>query len=100
MVGLANILKVGEAEKKLGTTNGVNLYAQMIEEAEGLEKIKNLLRHVDILICKKAVQILGTYWMGHATLAGLHFGGFDFPPNSGRKLGEHLNSTKKSMLIA
>ncbi|KAI3865558.1 hypothetical protein MKW98_000009, partial [Papaver atlanticum] len=40
--GLENILKVGEAEKTMGNTDGVNLYAQMIDEAEGLEKIENL----------------------------------------------------------
>ncbi|KAI3915436.1 hypothetical protein MKW92_017857 [Papaver armeniacum] len=50
--GLENILMVGEAEKNLGTTSGVNVYAQLIDEAEGLEKIKNL-----------QMKILETYWM-------------------------------------
>ncbi|XXG62918.1 hypothetical protein AAC387_Pa05g1208 [Persea americana] len=31
--GLENILKVGEAEKNLGNTSGVNHYAQIIDEA-------------------------------------------------------------------
>ncbi|KAI3833852.1 hypothetical protein MKX03_002192 [Papaver bracteatum] len=34
--GLENILKVGEAEKTIGNTDGVNLHAHMIDEAEGL----------------------------------------------------------------
>ncbi|KAG8477623.1 hypothetical protein CXB51_030407 [Gossypium anomalum] len=36
------ILWVGEAEKNLGHTGDVNLYAQLIDDAEGLEKIENL----------------------------------------------------------
>lgn len=36
--GLENILKVGEAEKNLGHTGDVNLYAQMIDDGEGLGK--------------------------------------------------------------
>ncbi|RZC76780.1 hypothetical protein C5167_000924 [Papaver somniferum] len=61
--GLENILKVGEAEKNLGTTGGVNVYAQLIDEAEGLEKIKNLKSHDNTEINEKAVKILETYWM-------------------------------------
>ncbi|KAK5786535.1 hypothetical protein PVK06_041172 [Gossypium arboreum] len=33
--GLENILKVGEADKNMDTTKGVNLYAQMIDDAKG-----------------------------------------------------------------
>ena len=61
--GLENILKVGEAEKVLGNTGGVNLYAQYIDDAEGLEKIENLQSHDNNEIYEKAVNILETYWL-------------------------------------
>ncbi|KAI3910170.1 hypothetical protein MKW92_017032 [Papaver armeniacum] len=61
--GLEGILKVGEAEKNIGTNGGVNVYAQLIDEAEGLEKIKNLQSHDNTEINEKAVKILETYWM-------------------------------------
>ena len=61
--GLENILKVGEAEKVLGNTGGVNLYAQYIDDAEGLEKIENLQSHDNNEIYEKAVKILETYWL-------------------------------------
>jgi importin subunit alpha-1 len=54
--GLENILKAGEAEE-------VNLYAQYIDEAEGLEKIENLQTHDNNEIYVKAVKILESYWM-------------------------------------
>ncbi|MBA0634001.1 hypothetical protein Godav_029747 [Gossypium davidsonii] len=41
--GLENILKVGEADKEMGMNGGINLYAQMIDECDGLDKIENLL---------------------------------------------------------
>lgn len=56
-------MKVGEAEKNLGTTGDVNVYAQMIDEAEGLEKIENLQSHDNTEIYEKAVKILETYWL-------------------------------------
>ncbi|KAJ8771828.1 hypothetical protein K2173_027005 [Erythroxylum novogranatense] len=61
--GLENILKVGEADKNLGNTGGINLYAQMIDDAEGLEKIENLQSHDNTEIYEKAVKILETYWL-------------------------------------
>jgi len=61
--GLENILRVGEAEKSLGNSGEVNLYAQMIDDAEGLEKIENLQSHDNNEIYEKAVKILETYWM-------------------------------------
>jgi hypothetical protein len=61
--GLENILKVGEAEKDLGNSNGINLYARYIDEAEGLEKIENLQTHDNNDIYEKAVKILETYWL-------------------------------------
>ncbi|KAI3696640.1 hypothetical protein L6452_29080 [Arctium lappa] len=61
--GLENILKVGEVEKNLGNTGEVNFYAQMIDDAEGLEKIENLQSHDNNEIYEKAVKILETYWL-------------------------------------
>ncbi|KAG9459516.1 hypothetical protein H6P81_004024 [Aristolochia fimbriata] len=92
--GLENILKVGEAEKNVGNTGGVNLYAQLIDEAEGLEKIENLQSHDNTEIYEKAVKILETYWLeeedelppGDAAAAaqagGFRFGG-ELPVPSG-----------------
>ncbi|XP_052298356.1 importin subunit alpha-2-like isoform X3 [Citrus sinensis] len=61
--GLENILKVGLAEMNTGTAVGdFNQYAQLVEEAEGLEKIENLRSHDDNGISEKAVEILETYW--------------------------------------
>ncbi|KAE8679275.1 Importin subunit alpha-2 [Hibiscus syriacus] len=89
--GLENILKVGEADKNLGSTGGVNLYAQMIDDAEGLENIENLLSHDNTEIYEKAVKILETYWLeeeedmkpqGDASQTGFQFGG-DLPVPSG-----------------
>ncbi|KAJ8467167.1 hypothetical protein OPV22_029719 [Ensete ventricosum] len=60
--GLENILKVGEAEKNLGATGGVNLYAQLIDEAEGVEKIENLQSHDNTEIYEKAWPEHGSFW--------------------------------------
>lgn len=60
--GLENILKVGEAEKNLGAGD-VNNYAQMIDDAEGLEKIENLQSHDNTEIYEKAVKMLESYWL-------------------------------------
>ncbi|KAJ6384608.1 hypothetical protein OIU78_027838 [Salix suchowensis] len=54
--GLENILKVGEADKNVSETGGVNLYAQMIDDADGLEKIENLQSHDNSEIYEKAVK--------------------------------------------
>ncbi|TYG89989.1 hypothetical protein ES288_A12G147100v1 [Gossypium darwinii] len=90
--GLENILKVGEAEKNLGHTGDVNLYAQLIDDAEGLEKIENLQSHDNNEIYEKAVKILETYWvededeplpLGDAAQSGLQFGGNQLPVPSG-----------------
>ncbi|AES92711.2 putative importin subunit alpha [Medicago truncatula] len=61
--GLENFLKVGEAEKSFCNTGDVNLYAQMIDDVEGLEKIENLQSHDNNEIYEKAVKILETYWL-------------------------------------
>uniref|UniRef100_A0A5B7BD68 Importin subunit alpha n=1 Tax=Davidia involucrata TaxID=16924 RepID=A0A5B7BD68_DAVIN len=90
--GLENILKVGEVEKNLGNTGDVNLYAQLIDEAEGLEKIENLQSHDNNEIYEKAVKILETYWLededeqlppGDTSQSGFHFGGSELPVPSG-----------------
>lgn len=60
--GLDNILKVGEADKEMGMNNGINLYAQMVDECEGLDKIESLQTHDNNEIYEKAVKILEKYW--------------------------------------
>uniref|UniRef100_A0A6N2MW74 GATA-type domain-containing protein n=2 Tax=Salix TaxID=40685 RepID=A0A6N2MW74_SALVM len=84
--GLENILKVGEAEKNLGNSGDANFYAQMIDDAEGLEKIENLQSHDNNEIYEKAVKILETYWLeeddetlpsGDGAQQGFQFGGND-----------------------
>ncbi|KAF5745900.1 Importin alpha ALPHA AIMP ALPHA isoform 1 [Tripterygium wilfordii] len=90
--GLENILKVGEAEKSLGKTGDVNLYAQMIDDAEGLDKIESLQNHDNNDIYEKTVKILETYWLeeedeplppGDAAQPAFHFGGSELPVPSG-----------------
>jgi len=58
--GLENILKVGDKDAR--STNGVNQYAGLIEEADGLEKIYQLQQHQNHDIYEKAVKILETYF--------------------------------------
>ncbi|XP_062120281.1 importin subunit alpha-4-like isoform X3 [Humulus lupulus] len=60
--GLENILKVGEADKEMGLNGGVNIYGQVIDECEGLDKIENLHNHDNHEIYEKAVKILEIYW--------------------------------------
>ncbi|KAK4743557.1 hypothetical protein SAY87_001558 [Trapa incisa] len=96
--GLENILKVGEGEKNLGHSGGVNLFAQMIEDAEGLEKIEHLQSHDNTEIYEKAVKILETYWIEDEdeetmqsadALDAVGFGSRDLPslPSGGFKFG-------------
>ncbi|AES92712.2 putative importin subunit alpha [Medicago truncatula] len=70
--GLENFLEVGEAEKNFCNTGDVNLYAQMIDDVEGLEKIENLQSHNHIEIYEKAVRIVETYWLEGETLTRGH----------------------------
>lgn len=60
--GLENILKVGEADKEMGMNGGINIYAQLVDECEGLDKIENLQTHDNNEIYEKAVKILERYW--------------------------------------
>lgn len=82
--GLENILKAGEAEKE--NNEGINYYAQFIDDADGLEKIENLQSHDNTEIYEKAVKILETYWLDDedenlptqdATQSAFNFGGND-----------------------
>ncbi|KAF3782768.1 Importin subunit alpha-2 [Nymphaea thermarum] len=91
--GLENILKVGEAEKNMGNTGGVNLYAQLIDDAEGLDKIENLQSHDNTEIYEKAVKILETYWLeeedetlppGDQSQVTFRFGETDLPSQGAR----------------
>ncbi|XP_023636092.1 importin subunit alpha-1 [Capsella rubella] len=52
--GLENILRAGDVEEED--------YSQMIEDAEGLEKILKLKHHRSNEIYEKALEILETYW--------------------------------------
>ncbi|KAK4492615.1 hypothetical protein RD792_003433 [Penstemon davidsonii] len=95
--GLENILKVGEAEKTQGNTGAVNLFAQMIDDSEGVDKIESLQSHDNNEIYEKAVKILETYWLeeddeqlpsGDAPQSSFNFGGSDLPvPSGGFKFG-------------
>ncbi|KAL5097405.1 hypothetical protein RYX36_001732 [Vicia faba] len=60
--GLKNILIAGKAENSQGNSGDANLYAQMIEDSEGLEKIESLQNHDNNEIYEKAVKLLKTYW--------------------------------------
>ncbi|KAJ9681728.1 hypothetical protein PVL29_017890 [Vitis rotundifolia] len=60
--GLENILKVGEADKESGKNGGINLYAQMIDECDGLDKIELLQTHDNNEIYEKSVKLLERYW--------------------------------------
>ncbi|XVF66159.1 hypothetical protein PTKIN_Ptkin10aG0012800 [Pterospermum kingtungense] len=89
--GLENILKIGEAEKAAGAGE-FNHCAQLIEDAEGLEKIENLQSHDNTEIYEKAVKMLETYWLeedeetlpsGDDTQQSFQFGGNDLKVPSG-----------------
>lgn len=60
--GLENILKIGEADKESGNSV-VNVYAEIIDECEGLDKLENLQSHDNNEIYEKAVKILERYWV-------------------------------------
>ncbi|KAL1188112.1 Importin subunit alpha-1 [Cardamine amara subsp. amara] len=61
--GLENILKVGEAEMKSGNIGDINYYAQLIGDAEGLEKIEELQSNDNNEIYEMAVKLLETFWL-------------------------------------
>ena len=41
---------------------GINVFAQTVDECEGLDKIENLQTHDNNEIYEKAVKILERYW--------------------------------------
>ncbi|KAF8077049.1 hypothetical protein N665_1066s0011 [Sinapis alba] len=59
---LENIMVIGEALKSKGQTGEENLFATLVEEAGGLEKIENLQSHDNDDIYQKSVKILESYW--------------------------------------
>jgi len=59
--GLENILKVGEADRG-DNMEAPNVFAQYIDEAEGLEKIESLQNHTNDDIYQKAMRLLETYF--------------------------------------
>jgi importin subunit alpha-1 len=60
--GLENILKLGQSDQELGVSGGVNPYAALIDEAEGVDKIEELQNHSNEDIYEKAVSILENYF--------------------------------------
>lgn len=58
--GLDNILAAGQ--KFEDENDGVNIFAEYVDEAEGIEKIEHLQTHENEEIYKKAVKILETYF--------------------------------------
>lgn len=60
--GLENILKVGEAAAKAPGGGGQNPYAQLVEDAEGLDKIEALQEHQNEELYEKAVAVLEAYF--------------------------------------
>ncbi|XP_078447696.1 importin subunit alpha-like isoform X1 [Wolffia australiana] len=60
---LENMLKVGEAEKELGNEDGaVNVYAQEVDDCDGLAKIEDLQLHPHPAISHAAIRMLERYW--------------------------------------
>jgi hypothetical protein len=92
--GLENFLKVGEAEKSFGNTGYVNLYAQMIDDAGGLEKIKNLQSHDDSKIYEKAVKILKSFESNNLPVPSIIE-----PPPVSQPEPEQQNSEPNSSII-
>lgn len=60
--GLGHILKVGEEEKSSGVCD-VNIFAQMIEDADALEKIEELQNNDNDMIYQMAAHLLETFWV-------------------------------------
>ncbi|PPR96930.1 hypothetical protein GOBAR_AA23746 [Gossypium barbadense] len=56
--GLENIIKVEEADKNMGIIGGVNLYAQMIDAAEGVKSPKGFIEDLQILVIKTCSNLV------------------------------------------
>ncbi|KAK8614508.1 hypothetical protein V6N13_068308 [Hibiscus sabdariffa] len=61
---LENILKASEARKKFGHSREANLYALLIDDVGGLEKIEILHGHGNNKIYEMAVKLHEKYWVG------------------------------------
>ena len=59
---LRGCAQVGEAEKELMGANATNQYANMVDEAEGLDKIEDLQNHEQEEIYDKAANILEAFF--------------------------------------
>jgi importin subunit alpha-6/7 len=81
--GLENILRNGEAKEPFQLCR-VNMYAQMIHDAEGLDKIENLQAHENDTISETAARLLKSYLEEDTLPFGIDFdptnlpGDFDF----------------------
>jgi len=60
--GLENILRVGAFDKEMAGPSGVNAYAGIIEDSEGVDKIEALQEHNNEEIYNKSIQILEEYF--------------------------------------
>lgn len=60
--GLENILKVGEAMRRMPGSGGANPFAGMVEDADGLDKIEALQEHSNEELYEKAVAVLEAYF--------------------------------------
>ena len=60
--GLENILKVGEAMRRMPGSGGANPFAGMVEDADGLDKIEALQEHANEELYEKAVAVLEAYF--------------------------------------
>ncbi|RDX71504.1 Importin subunit alpha-4, partial [Mucuna pruriens] len=74
--GLTNILEVGkEVDNQMEVQGRVNIFAQIVDECGGSDKIANLLNHENTNIYHRAVRILETFWpQDHLEDPDAHFG--------------------------
>ena len=56
------LVQVGEQMKRMPNSGNVNTFAQLVEDADGLDKIEALQEHQNEDLYEKAVSILETYF--------------------------------------